>query len=91
MLVFIRKLSLSTLRWVPICQGFSHFSGFSHHFVSAKLATTSIRVKESSFSSKTILDYKKEGKSEPYNAKIAFGIGDDVKASPPNPPTTLII
>ena len=30
-LVLIRKLSLSTLRWVPICQGFSHFSGFLHH------------------------------------------------------------
>ena len=44
MLVFIRKLSLSTLIWVPICQGFSHFSGFLHHFVLAKVATSSIRV-----------------------------------------------
>ena len=26
MLVFIGKLSLSTVRWVPICEGFSHFS-----------------------------------------------------------------
>ena len=28
MLVIIRKLSLSTLRWVLMCQGFRHFSGF---------------------------------------------------------------
>ena len=35
MSVFIRKLSLSTLRWVPICQGLSHFSGFLHYFVFA--------------------------------------------------------
>ena len=28
-----------------MCQGFSHFPGFSHHFDLAKLATTSIRVK----------------------------------------------
>ena len=27
-LLFIVKLSLSTLRLVPICQGFNHFSGF---------------------------------------------------------------
>ena len=32
MLVFIGKLSLSTLRWVPIFQGLSHFSGFLHCF-----------------------------------------------------------
>ena len=44
MLVFIGKLSLNTLRWVPICQGFSHFSGFLRHFVLAKLDTSSIRV-----------------------------------------------
>ena len=44
MLVFSGKLSPSTLKWVPICQGFSKFSGFSHHFVLAKLATSSIRV-----------------------------------------------
>ena len=42
--VFIGKLSLSTLRKIPKCQGFSHFSGFLHHFVLAKLATSSIRV-----------------------------------------------
>ena len=36
--------SLSTLRWVPICQGFSRISGFLHHFVLAKLAPSSIRV-----------------------------------------------
>ena len=42
--VLIWKPSLSTLRWVPIHQGFSHFSGFLHHFVLAKLATSSIRV-----------------------------------------------
>ena len=45
MLVFIGKLLLSTLRWVPICQGFSYFSRSLHHFVLAKLATSSIRVK----------------------------------------------
>ena len=28
-----------------MCQGFSHFSVFLHHFVLAKLATNSIRVK----------------------------------------------
>ena len=38
MLVFIGKLSLSTLIWVPICQGFSHVSVFLHHFVLGKLA-----------------------------------------------------
>ena len=44
-LVFIGKLSLSTLRWVPMCQGLSIFPGFLHHFVLAKLATSNIRVK----------------------------------------------
>ena len=28
-----------------MCQGFSHFSGFLHHCVLAKLATSSIKVK----------------------------------------------
>ena len=28
-----------------MCQGFSDFTGFLHHFVLAKLATSSIRVK----------------------------------------------
>ena len=37
-------LSLRTLRWVPMCQGLSHFSGVLHYFVLAKLATSSIRV-----------------------------------------------
>ena len=32
----------------PMCQGFSDFSGLLHHFVSAKLATNSIRVKYAS-------------------------------------------
>ena len=27
----------STLRWVPICQGFNHFSVFLYHFILAKL------------------------------------------------------
>ena len=45
MLVFIEKLLLSTLIWVPICQGFNHFQFFLHHCVLAKLATSSIRVK----------------------------------------------
>ena len=30
-----------------IVSGFSHFSGFLHHFALAKLATSGIRVKES--------------------------------------------
>ena len=46
MLVLIGKISLSTLRWVPICQGFSDFSGFLHYFVLANLATSSIRVND---------------------------------------------
>ena len=33
---------LSTLRWVPVCHGFSHFSGFLHHFVLAKYRWFSI-------------------------------------------------
>ena len=37
-LVFIGKLSLSTPRWVPTCQGFKSFSAFLHHFVLTKLA-----------------------------------------------------
>ena len=41
----IGKLSLSTLRWVAINQGFSHFSGFLYNFLLAKLAIISIRVK----------------------------------------------
>ena len=45
MLVLIGKLSLSVLRGVPICQHFSHFSGLLHHFVLAKLASSSIRVR----------------------------------------------
>ena len=49
MLVFIGILLLSTLRWVPICQGFSDFfSFFCINFVLAKLVTSSIRVKKSS-------------------------------------------
>ena len=45
MLVFIGKLSLSTIRWVPICHGFSHIYAFCHHFMLKKLATSSKRVK----------------------------------------------
>ena len=30
----------------PMCQGFSHFSGFLHDFVLAKLATSSMRVND---------------------------------------------
>ena len=33
------------LRWVPMCHGFSHFSGLLHHLILAKIATSSIRVK----------------------------------------------
>ena len=45
MLVFIGSISMSTLRWVAICQGFANFSGFLHHFVLAKIAPSSKRVK----------------------------------------------
>ena len=31
-----------------MCQGFSHFPGFLHHFVMAKLATSSIKVNDQS-------------------------------------------
>ena len=44
MLLFIGKLSMSTLRWVPTCQGCSHFKVFLHHFVLVKFCTSSIRV-----------------------------------------------
>ena len=44
MLVFIGKLMMSTLRWVPIYQGLNHFQVFSIIFVLEKLATSSIRV-----------------------------------------------
>ena len=47
LLVFIWKLSLSTVKWVPICQGFGNFQFFLHHFVLAKLTTSSIRVNPS--------------------------------------------
>ena len=43
----------SAPRWVPTCQGFNHFSGFLHHFSGflhhfslAKLANSSIKVKD---------------------------------------------
>ena len=45
MLVFIRKLSLSTVRWELMCQGFSHFSVFLHHLVLVKLAISTMRAK----------------------------------------------
>ena len=54
MLVFIGKLSPSTLR-VPICQGFSQFTASLHHFVLAKLAISSIRV------NKGICRYRQDG------------------------------
>ena len=44
-LVFIGKLSLSTFRWVPICQGFRYFQGFHVILYLVKLCTSSIRVK----------------------------------------------
>ena len=34
----------STLRWVPIFQGFSNFSWFLHYFILANFGTSSIRV-----------------------------------------------
>ena len=49
MLVFIGKLSLSTLRWIPMYQGSNHFSVFFASFCLAKLATSSRRVKIRSF------------------------------------------
>ena len=46
MLLFKGQLSLSTLRWVPKCQTFNHFSVLLHLFVLVKLETTGIVVKE---------------------------------------------
>ena len=43
-MVLIEKLSLSSIRWVLICQGFSHFSAFCDHFLMTKLATSITRV-----------------------------------------------
>ena len=43
-----------------MCQGFSHFSGFLHHFVSATLATTSIKVKEEKIGEKEEEDEEEE-------------------------------
>ena len=40
-----------------MCQGFSHFSGFLHHFVLAKLTTSSIRVKDNQLDVKFNLDH----------------------------------
>ena len=34
--------SLEYLRWVPMCQGFSHFAEFLHYFVSTKWTSRSI-------------------------------------------------
>ena len=45
MWIFIGKLALSTIRWVPMCHILRHFSGVLHHFVLAKLATSSVRVR----------------------------------------------
>ena len=42
MLIFLGSLLMSSLRCVPVCQGFSYFLlGFLHHFVLAKLGTSS--------------------------------------------------
>ena len=38
----LKPVKLVFIPWVPICQGFSHFSGFLQHFILAKLATSSI-------------------------------------------------
>ena len=45
--LFFKKNITKITRWVPFCQGFSHFSAFSYHFVLAKLATSSMRVNPS--------------------------------------------
>ena len=52
MLAFIGKLLLSTLKWVPMCQNFNHFSGFCS-FVLTTSATSNIRVKEKMIGSKS--------------------------------------
>ena len=38
MLVFIGKLLLSTLRWVPMCQGFRHISSFFASFCNGQIS-----------------------------------------------------
>ena len=47
MLIFIWKLLQSTIRWVPMCQGFNHYStSFSNYFVLSKSATSSTMFKK---------------------------------------------
>ena len=78
MLVLIGKLSLSTLKWVPICQGFGDFSGFLHYFVLAELATSSIRVKSSQYTN--ILNLQFSCSYRPgniYITKLLFNISAD--------------
>ena len=48
----IGKLSLGTLRWVPICHGFSHFPAFFIILYLTKLAISSQRVKENGIADK---------------------------------------
>ena len=44
-----------------MCQGFKHFSGFLHHFVLAKLATSSIRVFKRGLFIIIVIAYCKKG------------------------------
>ena len=46
---------LVSSRRVPMCQGFSNFSGFLHHFVLAKLVISSIRVNDTGVKIKNLL------------------------------------
>ena len=55
--IHIGNLSLSTIRWVHICHGFSDFPAFCHHFMLTKLETRSWRVKRFSASCHLDLGY----------------------------------
>ena len=74
LLVFIGKLLLSTLRWVPMCQGFDNFSGSLLHFVLVKLATSSVRVNKELASCSICNDWNLANPLMPEVAKNSLNI-----------------
>ena len=72
MLVLIGKLSLSTLRWVPICQGVGDFSGLMHYFVFAKLATSNIRVSRALATDTTMLGRVASQKADSWSPGVTW-------------------
>ena len=70
--------SLDTLRRVPTCQDFSHFSAFLHRSVLAKLATSSIGLRNNSKMIKDSIDSLAYGNGANYPEsfiKLAAFIG----------------